>query len=91
MKLFATTDDKFAALGYTKMRDDEFMVRYEKKADGFKYKKRIDILCKSSGHHIVQNYDPDLGDVKNIGNTCVGLQYEELKLCMKKMKEKGWS
>lgn len=91
MRLFATIDEKFAALGYTKKKDDKFMVRYEKKADGFKYIKRIDILCKSSGNHIVQNYDPNLGDEKNIGNTCVGLTYKELKLCMKKMKEKGWS
>lgn len=90
MRLFATIDEKFAALGYTKMEDTKFMVRYEKKADGFKHTKRIDICHKYSGRHIVQSYDPNLGDTKNIGNTCVGLTYKELKLCMKKMKEKGW-
>lgn len=36
------------------------------------------------------NYDPDLFDSKNIGNTCVGLTYKETKLFLKKMKKKGW-
>lgn len=39
--------------------------------------------------HINENgcNDPDLGDSKGIGNTCVGLTGYEMKLFIKKMKQ----
>ncbi len=36
---------------------------------------------------ILQSYDPELGDSKGIGNTCVGLTGYEMKLFVKKMKQ----
>lgn len=50
----------------------------------------VDIVHKKNKNCIVQSYDPNLFDQKKIGNTCVGLTYEEMKLFMKKIKEKGW-
>ena len=47
-------------------------------------------VTKKSGQHIVQSYDENLTDTKGIGNTCVGLTMYEMKLCIKKMKQKGW-
>ena len=47
---------------------------------------KVVIEHKKSGRHILQSYDPDLGDDKGIGNTCVGLTGYEMKLFLKKMK-----
>ena len=50
------------------------------------YKNKYNMEFKKSGRHILQSYDPDLGDDKGIGNTCVGLTGYEMKLFLKKMK-----
>ena len=47
-------------------------------------------MSQKSGQHIVQSYDENLTDTKGIGNTCAGLTMYEMKLCIKKMKQKGW-
>ena len=63
------------------------MVAYARKNE--KYTHTVSILRKSSGSHILQSYDADLFDTKNIGNTSVGLTGYEMKLFLKKMRKMG--
>jgi len=90
MKLFKNIDDKLEDIGLIKVRDNEHIVSYERVNTLLGYTHTIDILHKNNGKHIVQSYDRNLFDAKKIGNTCVGMTYQELKLITKKMKQKGW-
>lgn len=90
MKLFKSIDEKFEEIGFHKVKDDQYAVTYERFVEEYRYVQVLAILHKASGRHIVQSYDKDLYDAQNIGNTCVGLTYYEMKLAMKKMKKKGW-
>lgn len=89
MKLFKTIDDKFAELGFEKIKEDNYGVIYERKNIVYEYTQVLAILHKASGQHIIQSYDKDLMDNKKLGNTCVGLNYYETKLALKKMKKLG--
>lgn len=89
-KLFKTVDDKFREIGFEKVVDNNHAVTYERKNEVYHYTQCLDILYKTSGRHLVQSYDIDLSDEDNTGNVCVGLTYYELKLVMKKMRQKGW-
>lgn len=91
MKLFKNIDEKLEDIGLVNVRDDEYIVSYERINALLGYTQTIDILHKKSGRHIVQSYDRNLFDNKKIGNTCVGMTYQELKLIAKKMKQKGWN
>ena len=88
MKLFKSTDEKFAEIGFVKVEEDKYGVTYERYVGSFIQK--LAMIHKSNGKHIVQSYDPTLFDNKLIGNTSVGLSMYEIKLCFKKMKEMGW-
>lgn len=90
MKLFKTTDEKLAELGFIKIHDDEYGVIYQRKNVEFDFIHTVALLHKASGYHILQSYDEDLYDTEGIGNTCVGIEIYEMKLFMKKMKEIGW-
>ena len=87
MKLFKTIDEKLADIGYKKEREDVFGARYvyEGKAPGYTH--IVDLVRKVGTASILQSYDKDSFDKDNIGNTCVGLNYYELKLFLKKMKQ----
>lgn len=87
MKLFKTVDEKLAAIGFAKVEEDKYRCSYERKDKKYRYAQKVEILHKKSGRHILQSYDPDLGDDKGIGNTCVGLTGYEMNLFLKKMKE----
>ena len=91
MKIFKNIDEKFKEIGFEKVEDNEYSVIYERKNEKYNYTQVIDIIHKNNGRCIVQSYDKDLLDKKNIGNTCVGLTYYEMKLIMKKMKQKRWN
>lgn len=91
MNLFKTIDQRLADLGYTKKEDTEYVVVYSKEEQNPHYTHEVVLSHKRSGRHILQSYDPNLGDPKGIGNTCCGLTYKELKLFVKKMKQKGWT
>lgn len=86
MKLFKTVDEKLAEIGFTKEKEDKYGCEYKRKDKKYNFTQKVDILYKKSGRHILQSYDPDLGDDKGIGNTCVGLTGYEMKLFLKKMK-----
>lgn len=90
MKLFKTTDEKFKEIGFKKIQDSDISVIYERWNSDYNYTHVISIDHKRNIDNIVQSYDKDLFDEKKIGNTCVGLTYYEMKLIMKKMKEKNW-
>lgn len=90
MKLFKSVDEKFRGIGFVKETDNEYCVCYVRKNLKYNYTQCLDILHKSNGRHIVQSYDRGLMDAKLIGNTCVGLTYYEMKLVLKKMRQKRW-
>ncbi len=89
MKLFKTVDDKLRNIGFEKLSEDKFGCEYERVeyASLYKYRHKVVILHKKSGKHLIQSYDPDLMDGKNIGCSCVGLTRYEAKLFLKKMTE----
>ena len=78
-------------LGFNKIEENQYRVVYERKDIEFGYTHRVNLLHKKNGEHILQSYDPNLRDAKNLGNTCVGLTYQELKLFAKKMKQVGFN
>lgn len=86
MKLFKTVDEKLAEIGFERANEDG-ICRYFRKDKKYGYMQEVCILHKNSGRHILQSYDPELGDSKGIGNTCVGLTGYEMKLFVKKMKQ----
>ena len=87
MKLFKTIDDKFAEIGFTKIKEDKHGVSYTRHDNLYKFTQHLDILYKEYGPNLIQSYDLSLHDTKGIGNTCVGLTMYEAKLCIKKMKK----
>lgn len=89
MKLFKSVDEKLKEIGFVKIEEDKYVVRYERKNSKYNFTQFVDILHKASGRHILQSYDNELMDQKKIGNTCVGLSGYEMKLFLKKMKQIG--
>ena len=89
MKFFKTVDEKLNEIGFVKIEEDKYGVRYERKNSKYNFTQSVDILHKASGRHILQSYDSELIDQKKIGNTCVGLTGYEMKLFLKKMKKIG--
>ena len=89
MKLFKSVDEKLKEIGFVKIKEDKYGVRYERKNSKYNFTQSVDILHKTSGRHILQSYDNELMDQKKIGNTCVGLTGYEMKLFLKKMKQIG--
>lgn len=89
MKLFKSVDEKLKEIGFVKIEENKYDVRYERKNSKYNFTQCVDILHKASCRHILQSYDKDLIDEKKIGNTCVGLTGYEMKLFLKKMKQIG--
>lgn len=87
MKLFKTVDEKLAEIGFAKEKEDKYGCVYKRKDKKYNFTQKVVISHKKSGRHILQSYDPDLGDDEGIGNTCVGLTGYEMKLFVKKMKQ----
>ena len=85
METFKSTDDKLKDLGFIKLKDSVLGLMYEKNYTSYRHK--VFIGKKSNGDVILQSYDPDRFDTDNIGNICVALTYDELKLFIKKMEE----
>ena len=87
IKLFKNIDDKLLNLGFKKIKENEYGVRYERCNE--KYTHVVTILRKASDKHMLQSYDKDLFDAQYIGNTAVGLTGFETKLFLTKMKKMG--
>lgn len=90
MKLFKSIDEKFEEIGFKKVADNNYRVRYERYDKKYQYTHVLDICHKKSGNHIIQSYDKEAVDKKYKGNIGVGLTYYETKLALKKMKRKKW-
>lgn len=90
MKLFKSVDEKLADIGFVKIADNDYYVAYKRETPEENFTQRLDIVRKMKGRHLVQSYDKDLHDTDNIGNVCVGLTAYEMRLAMKKMRQKGW-
>jgi hypothetical protein len=88
--IFNNVDKKFEKIGFKKIEDTKYCVRYEWFDEDFKYTHVLAICHKASGRHIVQSYDKYLMDAGFTGNVCIGLTYYEMKLALRKMKQKGW-
>lgn len=82
-------DKKLAKLGFKKV-DDGLHVEYQRYNKKYNFTQVLFLCHKQNGYHIVQSYDKDLMDEEKIGNICVGLTAYEMKLCLRKMKEKRW-
>lgn len=87
MKFFKSIDEKFAEIGFKKITENEFGVKYERNTK-FGYLQSIALLHKASGFHLIQSYESGLN--KDGFNNCVGLTMYEARLCQKKMKQMGW-
>lgn len=81
-------DKKFQELGFEKTHESDLCVTYEKFNEEYNYTQIIELGYKASGYHLIHSY------VKNVNsegfNNGVGLTMLESKLCLKKMKSKGW-
>lgn len=85
MMKMTRTDKKLEKLGFDKLEETRFCVGYSRKRDT--HYQTVCILHKRNGPAILQSYDPKLFDEKGVGNTCVGLTEEEVRLFAKKMRE----
>lgn len=84
METFKSTNDKLEDLGFIQIEENSYGILYEKHHGHYRQKVHI---FKKSGEVVLQSYDPDTFDENSIGNVCVGLTYDELKLFIKKMEE----
>ena len=82
---FDRIDKKLADIGFTKIKDDIYGLRYQRLTDRFT--QVVDIVKKDRVPNILQSFDPSLFDEKLIGNTCVGLTLYEMQLFCKKFKK----
>lgn len=88
--MFKSIDKRFEELGFIKVREDKHGVTYERHNAKYNYTHVLAILHKASGNHLIQSYDKELFDEQHIGNTCVGLTYQEAKLAVKKLRQLGY-
>lgn len=88
IKLFETVDDKFAKLGFVKTHESDFVVCYERTDSKFGYVQCLELCHKRTGKHMISSFQK--GTNRDGFNNSVGLQMREAKLCLKKMKQKGW-
>lgn len=87
MKFFKSIDEKFAEVGFVKVKENEYGAAYEKETK-FGYIQCLDLLSKGSGFDLIQSYEKGVN--KDGFNNCVGLTMYEARLCRKKMKQMGW-
>lgn len=91
-KIFKNVDEKFNDKGFIKTEDNKFAVRYIKQYND--YIQILDICRKFGGQAIVQSYVKqaiyDHNNPCQLTSCVVGLTYDEMKLVLKKIKEKGW-
>ena len=87
MKLFKSVDERFEELGFKKTYESKIVITYEKKIEEYNYIHSIEICKKSNGNNIVISGEKSVN--KDGFNNAVGLTKQEMKLCIKKMREVG--
>lgn len=89
MSLFKDVDKEIEKLGFKVVSDDIHHIQYKRIDKKYKFCHIVYLGHKKHlNSFVLQSYDKDLFDEKKIGNTCVALSTEELKLFIKKMKWK---
>lgn len=88
MKLFKSIDERFADIGFIKMKENKYGAVYERKNEEFGYIQVLSLLHKHSGKHLIQSYQKDL-NTDNYNNS-IGLTVHESILAIKKMKKMGF-
>lgn len=84
-----TVDKKLAKMGFSKVYEDVRRVHYERYNKEYDYHHTVCIERRSVWNEFrLQSYDEQLIDKKGIGNTNVALSTYEVKLFLKKMKQK---
>lgn len=84
-----TVDEKLAKIGFNKVYEDVRRVHYERYDKKYNYYHTVCIERKSVWNGFrLQSYDEHLIDKKGVGNTNVALTTYEVKLFLKKMKQK---
>ena len=82
-------DDRLAKMGFNKVYEDVRRVHYERYNKKYDYYHTVCIEHRSVWNEFkLQSYDENLIDKKGIGNTNVALSTTELRLFLKKMKQK---
>ncbi len=86
-----TVDDRLAKIGFRKVYEDVRRVHYERYDKECGYYHTVVIARREVWNEFqLQSYDENLTDEKGIGNTNVALSASELKLFLKKMKQKEY-
>lgn len=84
-----TVDQKLAKIGFSKVYEDVRRVNYERYDKKYDYYHTVCIERRSVWNEFrLQSYDKNLIDTKCVGNTNVALSTYEVKLFLKKMKQK---
>lgn len=83
--MFKTTDERLADLGFIKVEENTYGVKYERVHYVYGYTHSLDIMKKRSGKHIIQSYEKGVNSDKY--NNVVGLTELEARLILKKLKE----
>lgn len=82
-------DDQLAKIGFRKVHEDVRRVHYERYDKKYDYYHTVCIELRSVWNEFrLQSYDEQLIDKKGVGNTNVALTIYEVKLFLKKMKQK---
>ena len=90
MKLFKTTDEKFEEIGFKKIGESNYMVRYERMHKQAKYTQSLEFYETKHGC-IIHSYVKNSFDQEGIENSGVAMTPYEMKLCIKKTREKGFT
>lgn len=89
MKIFKNVDDRLKELGFLKMENEtEYGVYYFRIVPINSYDSyihRLDIIHKNNGRHLIQSYEETTNS--DGFNNMVGLDYETMKLAMKKYRQ----
>ena len=86
-----TVDDRLAKIGFSKVHEDVRRAHYERYNSQYGYYHTVVIERRNVWNEFrLQSYDENLIDKKGVGNTNVALSTSELKLFLKKMKQKEY-
>lgn len=77
-------DKKFQKLGFTKTKEWNGGVAYEKYNDEYKYIQIIELQYKYSGKHLIHSYSLE-DEMSGYYNVSVGMSRKEAKLSIKKI------
>ncbi len=90
--MLKVANKKLKKLGFKLIEENEYRSVWKRYDEKHHFTQTLEFSAKANGNHILFSTDDELRDAKNIGCTCVGLNYEELKACARKMKElvKKW-